>query len=100
MGKVLTKMQEFPPGAWDLEDAESFGDWSDELKAVPSSTLSRHRGTLRNYSAILDTMSQPIQLDPEAAAEQEQQDEGCSRRRADRGAGGGGYGPWGKPSAL
>jgi hypothetical protein len=59
-------MGNFPPGGWDLEDCEDFGDWSKEIASVPKSkTLREVVVGLRELSLKLVRVCEPIQFDDE-----------------------------------
>ena len=51
-------MRAHAPTGWNLHDVESMADWAEELRAVPSSTVSRYRKTLTECSARLASLTQ------------------------------------------
>lgn len=61
-------MDEFPPGVWDLDDYDTFYDWSQELRLLQPTRLLREASlTLVSYVARLQFAITPEDFEDEAS---------------------------------
>jgi hypothetical protein len=59
-------MRERSPSGWDFGEIQSMTDWAAELRAIPSSTVSRFRQQLIQCDVRLASLTQPsVAADPE-----------------------------------
>jgi hypothetical protein len=62
----LDRMREHALTGWDLRNVEPIADWAEELRSIPSSNVSKHRQSLVQCGARVDSLTQATpELDTE-----------------------------------
>jgi hypothetical protein len=70
----MERMGKFPPGGWDFNGIDDFGDWANTLREAlePNKTVRTIILTLKSMSAELAKVSVPLEMD-----DYETDDEDC-----------------------